>query len=405
MNSKTTFNFAHRAAPSRNGWSRVGARSLVVALLLACFSGLAVAQGPLEDLGPVLESGEPIDLSFPEPHSSHRIYRALERAFGVQITLDRHFHDAEVAIERRSVTLPESLDELNRELDAFYVVRGPRAVTVANDTPSNRRKYEPHYVARFRLRDVDPSTAMSSLRALVDVRKMALDEAGPTLIVRGSRATVQHAARVLEELDQPKDIVEVQVEVFAVDVADRLADVGVTLPTSAARAALDASGAESILDLRSTLSAGEQGRLEAASQPYVGRELGWEGVVVEHRLRALEDRALFLDARILGGCVSPTDGLSMRRDRREQTVQARIAENHSVLVLEPLPPAEGPIEGRGNTCGLLPHAATKRTEFALLITPVLRPASHRPLDAEAWMAGTESVLETVVGDPEGESSR
>ena len=394
----------------------VGQRRWSVLLLVALAATMAATwngalastptqQGPLEDLGPALERGEPIDLAFAEAVSSHQVYRALERAFGVEIALDRHLPDVPVVFERKQATLPAALEALNQKLDAFFVVRGPRAVTVAPDTPPNRRRYEPHYVARFRIRDVDPATAMNSLRALVDVRKIALDEAGPTLILRGSRATVQQAARMLEELDQPRDMIEMQVEAFAVDTLDRLSELDSMLATDEARAALREVGASPVLQQRSTIAAGVQGRLEAASQPYVGKELGWEGLVVEHRFRAGDERSVILDARVLGACVSPTSHASLRRDRREQTVQSRIRPGQSVLLLEPVPPADPPVGDHGNTCGLLPEEASKRTQFVLLITPTLRAATHRPLDAEAWLAGTESHLDTTGTTTQQDTSR
>ena len=387
------------------------ARTSKHAVLVAAFVWTLVlcspvaAQGPLQELGPVLETDGSIDLAFPERHSSHEIYRALERAFDVEITLERTLNDVPVTLELKSAELEDALDALNRKLDAFYIVRGPRSISVAVDTPQNRRRYEPHYVARFRIHDVSPHTAMDSLRALVDVRKVAYDEAGSTLVVRGSRATVQHAARVLEELDQPRDVVELQVEAFAVQSLDRLARLGSTLTTADARAALRSVGARPVLQQRATLAVGEQGGMEAASQPYVGKELGWEGLVLEHRLRASDEGSVFLDARVMGACVSPTMHQSLRRDRREQAVQARIASGHSVLVLEPVPPAEPPINGHGNTCGLLAEVASERTQFVLLLTPTLRPAAYRELDALAWAAGTGSQLESAESPEQVADSR
>ena len=368
--------------------------TVLVATVAALTAPLA-AQTPLESLGPVLESGAPIDLSFAEPHPSHRIYRALERAFDVEIVVDRHFKDEPVSVELKNVGLAEALEALNERLDAFYVVRGPNAVTVAKDTPQNRRRYEPHYVARFRIRDVDPGTAMNSLRALVDVRKIALDEAGPTLVVRGTKATVQQAARVLEELDQPRDTVELQIDAFAVPSLERLAELDVTLPTARARQALRSVGAEPVLQQRSTITVGREGRLEAVSQPYIGKELGWEGLTMEHRVRSGDRGSVTLEAHVLGACVSPTLDGSLRRDRRDQTLQARIESGQSVWVLDAVPAAGAPVEGRGNTCGLLAEAATTRTLFVLLITPTVRPAPRRPLEVDAWLAGTESYLEPV----------
>lgn len=384
---------------SQGGRPRLGRRWGTLVLLavahLGVIASIAAAQGPLDDLGPLLEEAEPIDLAFPEAHSSHQIYRALERAFDVQITLDRALPDERVQLEMRSVRLPEALDALNEKLGSFHVVKGPRAVTVAPDTPAYRRRHEPHYMARFRLRDVDPATAMNSLRALVDVRKIAMDEASSTLIIRGTGPTVQHAARVLEDLDQPQGTTELQVELFLVDSVDELLGFDATLGTSTARDALSARGAQPVLRQKASLAVGSQGRIEAASQPYVGKELGWEGLVVEKRVRisSVDDRSLTLEVRVQGACLRPTLDGALRRDHREQSLQARLNAGQSLLVLEPIPSATGPIEGRGTTCGLLPEPAEERAHFVLLLTPTLRPAAFRPLEAEAWLVGTETGLE------------
>jgi len=75
-------------------------------------------------LPPVLDprSDEPIDLDFPEPVSIMDIYRALGKAFGINVLFDPKLRDEEISIELKQVTAQAALEILIRTAGHFYKV-------------------------------------------------------------------------------------------------------------------------------------------------------------------------------------------------------------------------------------------------------------------------------------------
>ena len=132
----------------------------------------AVAQPPVLDP----RSDEPIDLDFPEAVSVMDIYRALGKAFGINVLFDPRLRDQEIAIELKQVTAQDALEILMRASGHFYKVVDEHSIIIAADTPQNRRAYEDLMIQTFFLSNAEVSDMMTMLRSLVDARKIAANE-------------------------------------------------------------------------------------------------------------------------------------------------------------------------------------------------------------------------------------
>jgi general secretion pathway protein D len=179
---------------------------------------------------PVLNprSTQPISLEFPEPVSVFQIYRALGKAFGINILFDPNLKDQEISIDLKDVTAQTALETLMRAVNHFYKVLDDHTVMIAADTPQNRRIYEDLVIQTFFLSNAEVKDMMTILRSLVDSKKIATNEQLNAIILRDTADRVKVAEKIIETNDKSKAEVVVDVELLQINSA-RLRDLGVDL--------------------------------------------------------------------------------------------------------------------------------------------------------------------------------
>ena len=173
-------------------------------------------------------SDEPISLSFPEPVSLMGIYKALAKAFGINVLFDPKLRDSQMSIELREVTAEEALEILMRASGHFYKVIDEQSILVAADTPQNRRTYEDLVIQTFFLSNWEVRDAMTMLRSLVDSRKIAANESLNAIILRDTADRVKVAEQLIATNDKSRAEVVVDVELMQIN-SQKLRDIGVSL--------------------------------------------------------------------------------------------------------------------------------------------------------------------------------
>jgi general secretion pathway protein D len=179
---------------------------------------------------PVLNprSAQPISLEFPEPVSIFQIYKALGKAFGINILFDPNLKDQEISIDLKDVTAQTALETLMRSVNHFYKVLDDHTVLIAADTPQNRRVYEDLVIQTFFLSNSEVKEMMTILRSLVDAKKLAVNEQLNAIILRDTADRVKVAEKIIETNDKAKAEVVVDVELLQIN-SGRLRDLGVSL--------------------------------------------------------------------------------------------------------------------------------------------------------------------------------
>ena len=191
---------------------------------------------------PVLNprSTQPISLEFPEPVSIFQIYKALGKAFGINILFDPNLKDQEIAIDLKDVTAQTALETLMRSVNHFYKVLDDHTVLIAADTPQNRRIYEDLVIQTFFLSNSEVKEMMTILRSLVDSKKIAVNEQLNAIILRDTADRVKVAEKIIETNDKAKAEVVVDVELLQIN-SGRLRDLGVNLSQYSISQTLDRS--------------------------------------------------------------------------------------------------------------------------------------------------------------------
>jgi general secretion pathway protein D len=179
---------------------------------------------------PLLEprSNEPISLEFPQPVSVKDIYRALGKAFGINVLFDPALRDQEIAIELTEMRAQDALEVLMRAAGHFYKVMNPHTILIAADTPQNRRAYEDLVIQTFFLSNADVKDVMTMLRTLVDAKKIAPNERLNAIILRDSADRVAVAERLIQTNDKARAEVVIDVELLQVN-SQRIRDIGMSL--------------------------------------------------------------------------------------------------------------------------------------------------------------------------------
>ena len=166
------------------------------------------------DLVPL--STEPINLMLKE--QSKIVFETIGKLAGINMLFDPEFSDTEVEIEIRNATLPEALDYVGLLAKAFWKPITHNTVMVANDNPNKRREFEDEVIKTIYLTNLstpqDLSEVSTAIRGLTDLRRMFTVASMNAIVVRGSRAKVAIAEKIVHDMDKPKPEVVVDVLVL-----------------------------------------------------------------------------------------------------------------------------------------------------------------------------------------------
>ena len=184
----------------------------------------AMAQVPV--LNP--KSSQPIDLIFSKPASVMDIYRALGRAFGVNVLFDPKLKDQEITIELAGVTAQTGFETVMRTVGHFYKVIDESTVIIADDNPQNRRNYEDQVIQTFFLDNAEVKDVMTMVRSLISAKYVAANEQLNAIVLRDSADKVKVAEQIILANDKAKAEVVVDIELMQINTS-KLQDLGMSL--------------------------------------------------------------------------------------------------------------------------------------------------------------------------------
>jgi general secretion pathway protein D len=115
-----------------------------------------------------------------------------------------------------------------------------KTVIVVEDSPQNRRDYEDLVVKTFFLSNADVKDINNMLRALIDARRIAINEQLNSVVIRDTADKVAIAERLINANDKAKAEVLVDVELIQVD-SSKLREVGTSLSSYSYNLAVDST--------------------------------------------------------------------------------------------------------------------------------------------------------------------
>lgn len=154
-----------------------------------------------------------------EAASSRRVYGAIADQADLAIGFDPRAGDPTISIDLGGLTPLAALDRVALLAGHFYAPVDQRTVIVANDTPQNRKVYEPVGIRSFTLRHVDTKEVMVALRTLMDVRRIVPSEEPAGVTIRDTYPKLAVAARTIAMLDRQPWEIRLRVELLPAPVA------------------------------------------------------------------------------------------------------------------------------------------------------------------------------------------
>jgi general secretion pathway protein D len=175
-------------------------------------------------------SNDPISLDFPQPVPIKDIYRALGKAYGINILFDPNLRSQDIAIELKDVTPQKALEILMRGGQHFYKVLDEHTILIAAESAQNRRAYEDQVIQTFFLSNAEVKDVMTMIRTMVDAKKVAANDQQNAIIMRDSADRVKVAERLIQVNDKARAEVVVDVELLQVN-SKEIRDIGLSLST------------------------------------------------------------------------------------------------------------------------------------------------------------------------------
>lgn len=195
---------------------------------------------------------------------SRALLEQIGRTFGVQVTLDQSVMSRRVRFEVEDVDFFNAMQLANQVTKTFWAPVSSGQVLVAMDTPENHRQYDRMVMRTFYVPDAstpqDLNEVVNAMRLLFEMRFINLQPNRGTIVVRAPQNMLDAATRFLENFDQSRPQVLLDVKVYEVD-HTYLRTFGLDLPAqftmfNIPAGALAALGGTSIQDLINQLISG-----------------------------------------------------------------------------------------------------------------------------------------------------
>ncbi len=179
------------------------------------------------DLAPL--SNEPINLLLKE--SSQVVFETIGRLAGINVLFDEDFAADPIEVELRNATLSEALDYVGLLTKSFWKPITHNTVLVAEDNPNKRRELEDEVIKTVYLTNLataqDLSEITTAIRGLTDLRRLFTVASMNAILMRGSRAKVAIAEKVIHDMDKPRP--EVIVDVLVLETSkSNMRNIGLT---------------------------------------------------------------------------------------------------------------------------------------------------------------------------------
>ncbi len=187
-------------------------------------------------------------------------YQEVAHAFGLKAVFDPDLPSRTVQFRVEDVDFATAISVLQTQTGTFMRPIDAATLFVAADTPAKRAEYGLTVEQTFPLREsVAPEEMSEVLRILRDITgstHLQLDTANRALTMRDSPQTVALAGRLIQQIEQARGELLLDIELLEVD-RNKAFQLGITPPSSARLFAIDPNAVRSILkakDLQTLLT-------------------------------------------------------------------------------------------------------------------------------------------------------
>ena len=180
----------------------------------------AARQSPEPLLNPA--SRDPIDVVFNNA-SLRDILNSMGMSAGINVTFERDYADRSYTVQMRGVTFEQALNQILAANQLFYKVINERTIMVIPDNAQKRALYEEQVIRTFFISHADATELAQILNGVIRIPALAVapqivaNKTNNTITVRASANIVQIIQRVVEQNDNPKAEVLLDVQILEVN--------------------------------------------------------------------------------------------------------------------------------------------------------------------------------------------
>ncbi len=183
---------------------------------------------------------KPISLDFHDA-SIRSVLDVVSRNSGINFVLDKDIHDQRVTVYASSVRFEDALDMILTTSQLSRKVLDSKTILIYPNSPEKQREHQELLVKAFYLANGDAKGAAAFLKASMKLHDPYVDDRHHLLVLHDSLENIQLAERLITLFDNPDAEVLIEAEVLEVS-ADRLTELGVSLPTSVSLTPLTLAG-------------------------------------------------------------------------------------------------------------------------------------------------------------------
>src|SRR5688572_660398 len=180
----------------------------------------AARQSPEPLLNPA--SRDPIDVVFNNA-SLQDILNSMGMSAGINVTFERDYMDRSYSVQMRAVTFEQALNQILAANQLFYKVVNAQTIMVIPDNAQKRALYEEQVIRTFFISHADATEVAQILNAVIRIPALAVapqivaNKTNNTITVRASSNIVQIIERIVEQNDNPKAEVVIDVQILEVN--------------------------------------------------------------------------------------------------------------------------------------------------------------------------------------------
>jgi general secretion pathway protein D len=159
-----------------------------------------------------------------------QVFEVISRSAGLNFVFDKEVRtDQRTTLFLRNTTVADAvgLALLTNQLEQR--VLDAHTVLIYPNTPAKLREYQPLSVKSFFLSSADAKTVANSLKTLLKVKDLVIDEKQNMIVLRDAPEAIMMAEKLVALQDQPEAEVMLEVEILEVK-RSRLMQVGVQYP-------------------------------------------------------------------------------------------------------------------------------------------------------------------------------
>ena len=180
----------------------------------------AAQQTPEPLLNPA--SRDPIDVVFNNA-SLRDILNSMGLSTGINVSFERDYQDRSYTIQLRGVTFEEALQQILAANLLFYKIMNERTIMVIPDNAQKRALYEEQVIRTFFVSHTDATELAQILNGVIRIPALAVapqivaNKTNNTITVRATANIVAIIERIVEQNDNPKAEVVIDVQILEVN--------------------------------------------------------------------------------------------------------------------------------------------------------------------------------------------